>query len=179
MSHHGPDGPVSNPVEEALWTPEVGDRVEVPNPDGETMADQMVPGTIVSVDGAYFAVRFDGGETSPINWVPDDGVQLIAKGKTLHPEQRRFLVVYSDSQPFDQDRMKGYSAWATSAADAIASRQITADTIYVFEYEKEGLTFRASREYVLEPRAYGSENGVEVKRPSGPLGEDGAEVLGL
>lgn len=153
MPHIGPDGPVPNPVEdeEAQWTPEVGDVVEVPNPEGETWNTQTRPAVITSVSEAYFNVRYIGGEESGTSWVVDDGVSLVRKGHKPPPKQRRFLVAYSDSQPFDQDRMKGYSVWATSAADAIASRGITADTIYVFEFEKEGLTFRASREYVLEP----------------------------
>jgi hypothetical protein len=59
------------------FEPKIGQRVEVPNPDGETFFDQMAPGTITSVDRYGFTVMLDTGEESPYHWVVEDGVELI------------------------------------------------------------------------------------------------------
>lgn len=149
------------------WTPEVGDKVEVPDSD----SGAMIPGTIVSVDGAYFAVRLDNGEESPINWVPDDGVVLVEKVKPRFPKQQRYLVAYPDPRPngLDDDNWKAYTTWATSPAAAVERRRPTASFIYVFEFEKEGLVFRASRDYVLEPKPYEAQEPPEVEEYRGAI----------
>ena len=54
----------------------VGDRVEIPNPEGATMFDQMADATIVWTDGVYFQVERDDGVPSPYYWVVDDGVVM-------------------------------------------------------------------------------------------------------
>lgn len=93
-----------------------------------------------------------------------------------YPKQQRYLVAYSRPRPTDDDDWGAYSTWATSPAAAIEQRRVTAETIHVFEFEKEGLTFRATRDYVLEPKTY---EQPEPPGSTGLLGEDGAEVLGL
>lgn len=107
------------------------------------------------------------------------------------PKLQRYLVAYSEPSGIDDDRWSGYVAWAKSPADAVASRRLTKETIHVFELGEEGLTFRATRDYVLEPKTYdqpeppdpeppkGIVSVAEVYRRSSTLGEDGAEVLGL
>lgn len=70
------------------FEPTVGQRVEVPNPDGETFFDQMAPGTITSVDRHGFTVMLDTGEESPYHWVVEDGVELIEEdcGNPAHAD---------------------------------------------------------------------------------------------
>lgn len=60
------------------FEPKVGQRVTVPNPDGEglSLMEQYESGTIIAVDGAYFTVQLDSGDISPYSWVVDDGVTL-------------------------------------------------------------------------------------------------------
>jgi hypothetical protein len=63
---------------------EVGDRVSIPNPDGEgkSMIEQTLEATVVSVNGAHFQVELDDGTNLGIDWVVDDGVTLIERKPT-------------------------------------------------------------------------------------------------
>lgn len=78
------------------FEPQVGQRVEVPNPDGETFFDQMARGTITSVDRHGFTVMLDTGEESPYHWVVEDGVELIEDGLTLRRVVSYLTAVLED-----------------------------------------------------------------------------------
>lgn len=69
----------------------IGDRVSFPNPDGETMFDQTIEGTIIETNGVYMTIQTDDGEVSPYAWVVEDGVELVDnREETARKRWQRF-----------------------------------------------------------------------------------------